>query len=75
MEMGTLNQKIFRVSQKSSPLPFPEPLKCFLLDLENRKANLRERERGIERERVRKKEREREREKKRESERKRKIFI
>ena len=62
MEMGTLNQKLFRVSQKSSPLPFPEPLKCFLLDLENRKATLKQRERegrGREREIEGEKERER----------------
>ena len=43
---GDFGQKLFRVYQKleSSPLPFPEPLKCFLLDLENRKANLEQRE-------------------------------
>ena len=40
-------------------MAFPEPLKCFLLDLENRKATLKQRER--EREREREKERERER--------------
>ena len=51
---GDFGQKLFRVYQKleSSPLPFPEPLKCFLLDLENRKATLKQRE-GRERERER----------------------
>ena len=34
---------------KFSIAPFPEPLKCFLLDLENRKANLKQRERERER--------------------------
>ena len=45
---GDFGQKLFRVYQKleSSPLPFPEPLKCFLLDLENRKATLEQREKG-----------------------------
>ena len=52
---GDFGQKLFRVYQKleSSPLPFPEPLKCFLLDLENRKATLKQRERKRERERER----------------------
>ena len=53
---GDFGQKLFRVYQKleSSPLPYPEPLKCFLLDLENRKATLKaEREREREREKER----------------------